>query len=265
MKKLLSMLVVISSLVLVLAACGTSDKSDNAGADLYKEVKKSGELKIGTEGTYPPFTFNKGGKLTGFDVDIAREVAKRLGVKPVFVQTQWDSLFAGLNAKRFDVIANEVGIRKDRQKKYDFSDPYISSAAVLVTAKNNKDIKDFKDLKGKKAAQSLTSNYRKIAEDNGADIVGIEGLTQSMDLITQGRVDATVNDKLAILDYLNRKPNSAVKIVKEEKDSAESAFLFRKDSEKLVKEVNKALADMKKDGTYEKISKKWFGEDVSPK
>lgn len=259
------MLVVISSLVLVLAACGTSDKSDNAGADLYKEVKKSGELKIGTEGTYPPFTFNKGGKLTGFDVDIAREVAKRLGVKPVFVQTQWDSLFAGLNAKRFDVIANEVGIRKDRQKKYDFSDPYISSAAVLVTAKNNKDIKDFKDLKGKKAAQSLTSNYRKIAEDNGADIVGIEGLTQSMDLITQGRVDATVNDKLAILDYLNRKPNSAVKIVKEEKDSAESAFLFRKDSEKLVKEVNKALADMKKDGTYEKISKKWFGEDVSPK
>ncbi|KOO47124.1 amino acid ABC transporter substrate-binding protein [Priestia koreensis] len=265
MKKLLSMLVVISSLVLVLAACGTSDKSDNAGADLYKEVKKSGELKIGTEGTYPPFTFNKGGKLTGFDVDIAREVAKRLGVKPVFVQTQWDSLFAGLNAKRFDVIANEVGIRKDRQKKYDFSDPYISSAAVLVTAKNNKDIKDFKDLKGKKAAQSLTSNYRKIAEDNGADIVGIEGLTQSMDLITQGRVDATVNDKLAILDYLNRKPNSAVKIVKEEKDSAESAFLFRKDSDKLVKEVNKALADMKKDGTYEKISKKWFGEDVSPK
>lgn len=259
------MLVVISSLVLVLAACGTSDKSDNAGADLYKEVKKSGELKIGTEGTYPPFTFNKGGKLTGFDVDIAREVAKRLGVKPVFVQTQWDSLFAGLNAKRFDVIANEVGIRKDRQKKYDFSDPYISSAAVLVTAKNNKDIKDFKDLKGKKAAQSLTSNYRKIAEDNGADIVGIEGLTQSMDLITQGRVDATVNDKLAILDYLNRKPNSAVKIVKEEKDSAESAFLFRKDSDKLVKEVNKALADMKKDGTYEKISKKWFGEDVSPK
>ncbi|MGE7218986.1 amino acid ABC transporter substrate-binding protein [Priestia koreensis] len=265
MKKLLSMLVVISSLVLVLAACGTSDKSDNAGADLYKEVKKSGELKIGTEGTYPPFTFNKGGKLTGFDVDIAREVAKRLGVKPVFVQTQWDSLFAGLNAKRFDVIANEVGIRKDRQKKYDFSDPYISSAAVLVTAKNNKDIKDFKDLKGKKAAQSLTSNYRKIAEDNGADIVGIEGLTQSMDLITQGRVDATVNDKLAILDYLNRKPNSAVKIVKEEKDSAESAFLFRKDSDKLVKEVNKALADMKKDGTYDKISKKWFGEDVSPK
>ncbi len=259
------MLVVISSLVLVLAACGTSDKSDNAGADLYKEVKKSGELKIGTEGTYPPFTFNKGGKLTGFDVDIAREVAKRLGVKPVFVQTQWDSLFAGLNAKRFDVIANEVGIRKDRQKKYDFSDPYISSAAVLVTAKNNKDIKDFKDLKGKKAAQSLTSNYRKIAEDNGADIVGIEGLTQSMDLITQGRVDATVNDKLAILDYLNRKPNSAVKIVKEEKDSAESAFLFRKDSDKLVKEVNKALADMKKDGTYDKISKKWFGEDVSPK
>lgn len=261
------MLVVISSLVLVLAACGTSnkDKADNGSGDLYEQVKKSGELKIGTEGTYAPFTFNKDGKLTGFDVEIAREVAKRLGVKPVFMQTQWDSMFAGLNAKRFDMIANEVGIRADRQKKYDFSDPYIASGAVIVTSKKNKDIKDFKDLKGKKAAQSLTSNYRDIAEKNGAEIVGIEGLTQSLDLITSGRVDATVNDKLAILDYLKRKPNAAIKIVKEEKNSAESAFLFRKGNDKLVKEVNKALADMKKDGTYKKISDKWFGEDVSPK
>ena len=91
------------------------------------------KLSIGTEGTYPPFTFHDDkGKLTGFDVEIAREVAKRLRVEPEFLETQWDAIFAGLDSKRFDMIANQVGIREDRNEKYDFSDPYITSSAVLI-------------------------------------------------------------------------------------------------------------------------------------
>ena len=95
---------------------------------------------------------------------MAQEVAKRLGVKAEFKETQWDGMFAGLDAKRFDMIANQVGIREDRQKKYDFSDPYIQSGAVLIVRKDEKDIKSFKDLKGKKSAQSLTSNYKDMAQ-----------------------------------------------------------------------------------------------------
>lgn len=118
----------------MLAGCGQNEKEN----DLFAQIKEKGELKIGTEGTYPPFTFHdETGELTGFDVEIAKEVAKRLGVKPVFVETQWDAMFAGLDAKRFDMIANQVGIRPDRQEKYDFSDPYITSAAVLVVHKEN--------------------------------------------------------------------------------------------------------------------------------
>ena len=123
--------------MLCLSACGTSTdtnkKTNNqttAGQDELKKIKNDGKILIGTEGTYSPFTFHDAsGNLTGFDVEVATEIAKRIGVKPEFKETQWDAMFAGLDAKRFDMIANEVGIRPDRQKKYDFSDPYITSKA----------------------------------------------------------------------------------------------------------------------------------------
>ena len=137
MKKLFSVLAVTTLAIGIVAGCGKEEKKDTASQDALQKIKQSGELVIGTEGTYPPFTFHdSSNKLTGFDVELAEEVAKRLGVKPVFKETQWDSLLAGLDAKRFDMVANEVGIREDRQKKYDFSKPYISSSAALVIAKD---------------------------------------------------------------------------------------------------------------------------------
>ncbi|MEH7472103.1 amino acid ABC transporter substrate-binding protein [Priestia megaterium] len=273
MKKFAALLSLLLAFTVVLAACGSSSKNEanngdnkSSQGDLYNKVKKYGVLTIGTEGTYPPFTFHDDKqKLTGFDVELAQEVAKRLGVKAEFKETQWDGMFAGLDAKRFDMIANEVGIREDRQKKYDFSDPYIQSGAVLIVRKDEKDIKSFKDLKGKKSAQSLTSNYKDMAQSYGANITSAEGFAQAVELMSANRVDATINDKLSFLDYKKKHPNAPIKIADEKSDGAASGFMFRKDSGKLVDEVNKALKDMKKDGTYAKISKKWFGEDVSPK
>ena len=272
MKRFFSLFALLSVFVLILSACGTGGDNKNEGdqassgsdAELFDKVKEEGVLVIGTEGTYPPFTFHDDkDKLTGFDVEIAQEVAKRLGVKAEFKETQWDAMFAGLDAKRFDMIANQVGIKPEREEKYDFSEPYISSAAVLVTHKDNKDIQSFKDLKGKKAAQSLTSNYGEIAKENGAELVGVEGFTQAIDLINSKRADATINDKLSVLDFQNQRGNAPIQIVDESEDAAHSGLMFRKDSGKLVEEVNKALAEMKEDGTYKKISEKWFGEDVS--
>ncbi|WP_409304305.1 amino acid ABC transporter substrate-binding protein [Peribacillus sp. SCS-155] len=270
MKKLIYAMVSIVML-LALAACGNDgnskeegNKESAGGKSSYDTIKEKGEITIGTEGTYAPFTFHdKSGKLTGFDVEIAEEVFKRLDIKPKFVETKWDGMIAGLDAKRYDMVANEVAIRPERLEKYDMSDPYIVSKAVLIVHKDNKDIKNLDDLQGKKVAQSLDSNYRKIAEEHGATNTVVEGFNQSIDLITSKRVDATLNDSLSYLDLVKQRPELAIKKVYEEKDATSNAFLFRKDNKELVDNVNKALADMKEDGTYLKISKKWFNTDVS--
>jgi cystine transport system substrate-binding protein len=160
------------------------------------------------------------------------------------------------------MVANEVGIRPDRQAKYDFSDPYITSAAVLIANKDNDKVKKFEDIKGLKSAQSLTSNYADLARKYGANIVGVDGFDQSIELITSKRADVTINDKISFLDYTKKKPDAPIKIVATSSDASQSGLMFRKDNKTLVDAVNKALKDMIADGTYNKISEKWFGENV---
>ncbi|MFC7393473.1 amino acid ABC transporter substrate-binding protein [Scopulibacillus cellulosilyticus] len=271
MKKVMTVLVSIL-LISMLAACGTANKqsdqskkgTNNTSGSLYNQVKSKGVLTIGTEGTYPPFTYHdKNGNLTGFDVDIAKEVAKRLGVKPKFVETKWDGMIAGLDDKRFDMVANEVAITNQRKQKYDFSSPYIASRAVLIVRKDNHTIKSFNDIKGKTFAQSLTSNLYKIAKQHGAKITSVDGFNDAVDLLTSNRVDGTINDNLSYLDLKKRRPDVPIKVVDKINNATQNGLMFRKNSGELVKKVNKALADMKKDGTYLKISKKYFGTDVS--
>ncbi|GAA4716860.1 amino acid ABC transporter substrate-binding protein [Brevibacillus fulvus] len=283
MKKLVS-LAFLSLLLLALAGCGTannsgqsaapSDNNNNAAApadnqasgsqNLLEQIKAAGKINIGTEGTYAPFTFHdQSGKLTGYDVDVVTEAAKRIGVEPVFMETQWDAMFAGLDSKRFDVIANQVGIRPDRQEKYDFSNPYTVSSAVLAVHKDNNTVKDFADIKGLKAGQTLTSNLTDIARKYGAEIVGVEGFNQAVDLLASKRVDVTINDGLSVLDLLHQKPDTPIKIVAKAPDAAQNAFVFRKGNQELVDAFNKALDEMRADGTLLKISQKWFGADVT--
>lgn len=234
-----------------------------AGSNL-DEVKKANTLKIGTEGTYAPFTYHDAsGKLVGFDVEIGEAIAKKIGVKPEFVEGKWDGLIAGLDAKRYDAVINQVGITEARKKKYDFSEPYIASKAVLIVKQNNDAIKSFADLKGKKSAQSLTSNFGKIAEANGAELVGTDGFDQSIQLVLTGRADATINDSLSFLDFKKHKPDAPVKVVATEANADFSGIIIRKGEPELLEAINKALADIKADGTYDAISKKYFGEDVS--
>ncbi|WP_053217536.1 amino acid ABC transporter substrate-binding protein [Virgibacillus senegalensis] len=277
MKKFSAWLVLIS-LIAVLAACGnnqegesgadenngSSDNGSEESASLYDQIVEEGVMTVGTEGTYAPFTFhNDEGELTGYDVEVIREVADRMGIEVEFEETQWDSMFAGLNAERFDVIANQVGINEDRLENYDFSNPYTYSSAVVVVPKDNTDINSFEDLEGKQSAQSLTSNYGEIAEESGAELVSVEGLAQSIELIKQGRADVTVNDKLAVLDYINQQGDASIKIAAEQDDVSETAFTFNKGNEELVDAVNEQLEAMREDGSLAEISKEWFGEDVS--
>ncbi|MDR0479727.1 MAG: amino acid ABC transporter substrate-binding protein [Burkholderiaceae bacterium] len=235
-----------------------------AGDDLA-QIKSSGVLRIGTEGTYAPFTYHDAtGELTGFDVEIGQAIAQRLGVKAQFVEGKWDGLIAGLDVNRYDAVMNEVGITDARKVKYDFSTPYIISHPVIIVRADNTTIKSFDDLKGKKASGSLTSNYSQIIRDHGAELVPVQGFDEALALLTSGRVDATVNDSLSFLDFKKHRPDVKVKIAATDSSAgAPSAMLIRKGNPQLQEAIDKALADMKADGTYIKISDKYFGKDVS--
>ncbi|UCQ10139.1 amino acid ABC transporter substrate-binding protein [Edwardsiella tarda] len=227
-------------------------------------IQAAGSIKFGTEGTYPPYTYHDAsGKLVGFDVDIARAVAAKMGVKPEFVEGRWDGLIAGLSAKRYDAVINQVGITPERQAKFAFSDPYITSKAVLIVRDNNAQIKRFADLRDQKAAQSLTSNYAKLAQKYGAELVPTDGFNQSLELVISGRAAATLNDNLSYLDFRQHKPNAPLKVVAVAEQGADSAILVRKDQPQLVQALNQALSEIRADGTYHTISQRYFGSDVS--
>ncbi|MEZ0605268.1 amino acid ABC transporter substrate-binding protein [Paraburkholderia sp. IW21] len=253
--------------ILLIALLQAVTVSSAFAADELAQIKAAGVFKIGTEGTYAPFTFHDASdKLTGFDVEIGTAIAQRLGVKPQFVEGKWDGLIAGLDVNRYDAVINEVAVTDARKAKYDFSDPYITSHAALIVRSDNTTIKNFDDLKGKKSANTLTSNFGKIAAAHGAEVIPVQGFNESIDLLTSGRVDATVNDSLSFLDFKKHKPDAKVKIaaLDTSSDSSDkSAVLIRKGNPELLAAIDKALADIKKDGTYAKISQKYFGKDVS--
>jgi cystine transport system substrate-binding protein len=249
------------------ASSGSSGASSTPGADTsLSDVQDAGVLTIGTEGTYRPFTFHDAsGDLTGYDVEIVTAVAKKLGVKPEFEETQWDAIFAGLDAGRFDIIANQVSINDERKAKYELSDPYTVSPGVVIVAKGTTDIDSLESLKGKTTAQSLSSNWYDLAKSNGANVEAVEGWAQAVALLEQGRVDATVNDKLTFLDYKSTNAEAAAEltIAAETDDPSRNAFVVKKGKTALVTAVDDALTELRADGTLAEISEKYFGEDVS--
>ncbi|HFC2304501.1 TPA: amino acid ABC transporter substrate-binding protein [Neisseria gonorrhoeae] len=260
---------------LVLAACGGSEGGSGASSapaqsaisgSLIERINNKGTVTVGTEGTYAPFTYHdKDGKLTGYDVEVTRAVAEKLGVKVEFKETQWDSMMAGLKAGRFDVVANQVGLTSpERQATFDKSEPYSWSGAVLV-ARNDSNIKSIADIKGVKTAQSLTSNYGEKAKAAGAQLVPVDGLAQSLTLIEQKRADATLNDELAVLDYLKKNPNAWVKIVwsAPADEKVGSGLIVNKGNDEAVAKFSTAINELKADGTLKKLGEQFFGKDIS--
>jgi L-cystine transport system substrate-binding protein len=247
---------------IVLAACG----SGPTGSTSSSSASQSGQsLTIGTEGTYPPFSFKdlKTGELAGYDIEVAQEIAKRLGRKAEFVPTQWKSMLASLEAKRFDLVANQVGVTPEREQKLLFSEPYtVSGAVVIVSNDNPKNIQSVADLKGKVVGTTQGSNYADDAKKAGADVKFYSGAAQALTDLEQNRVDAALNDRLFVLTEL-KKSSYKVKAVGDPFDKNVSAFAFHKDNQALRDQFNTVLKEIKKDGTLANISKKWFGQDVS--
>jgi His/Glu/Gln/Arg/opine family amino acid ABC transporter permease subunit len=253
-KPVLALMLLIA--VLALAACG--------GSSGENQVKSSGVLRVGTEGVYSPFSYHDAatGELVGYDVDVAKAVADKLGVKVEFVETPWDSMFAALEANRFDVVANEVTINDERKAKYDLSEPYSVGEGVIVTRADDNSIKSLADLKGKVAAENATSNWSEIARKAGARVEAVEGFTQAIKLLNQGRVDVVVNDSIAVYAYLAETDDKTVKIAGNVGEKSEQGFAARKNSG-LLPDLNKALDELRDDGTLAEISQKYLKTNAS--
>ncbi|WP_442941417.1 amino acid ABC transporter substrate-binding protein [Nocardia sp. NBC_00403] len=231
-----------------LSACGSDDPN---------------VIKVGTEGTYSPFSYQgSDGKLTGYDIEVVQAVADKLGKKVEFVQTPWDAIFAGLESKRFDLVANQVTVNDERKAKYSLSQPYTTSEGVIVTRTDNNGITTLADLNGKTCAQSATSNWSKVATGAGAKVEAVEGFVQAIQLLKNGRVDATVNDTLAVAEYTKKTGDTSVKVSGKTGETSHQAFAARKD-DALVAEVNKALDQLRAEGKLAQISEKYFGTDIS--
>ena len=264
--------------VLTLAGCSSNSGSSSAASgtasstagpaklDQLGTIKYNGKLVVALEGAWQPWSYHdESDTLVGYDVEVSRAIAEKLGVEPEYVESDWDSLFAGLDAGRIDLVCNGVEVTDERSKTYDFTTPYGYIHTALAVRKDNEDIKSFEDLNGKTTANSLASTYMELAESYGATVQGIDTLEETIHLLTAGRIDATLNADVSFYDYLNLQPDADFKIVAQTEDASHVAIPLRKgdDSASLLEAINTAIDELRADGTLKELSEKYFGQDIS--
>lgn len=251
-------------LLVSLAACGSGGNAGTGDAAGDGGAEQATVIRVGTEGTYSPYSFHdEQDKLVGYDVEVMEAVADRLGAKVEWVEGKWDGLIAGLDAGQYDLVANEVAITDERRQKYLFSSPYAYVYGVVVTRDDKDDITAFEDLAGKSVAQTPTSNWGQLTESYGATVVPTNGFSESIQLVIEGRADATVNDNVTFLDYKKQKPDAQVKVAAEATEINECALLIRQGDDELRQRLDDALRQLRDEGKLGEISKKYFGEDIS--
>lgn len=252
---------------LLLGGCGSNSQTDPS-ADHLSRINKAGKLVIAMEGQWAPWTYHdEKGDLVGFDTEVGKAIADRLGVEAVFIEGEWDGLFAGLDGGRYDCIINGVEITEERTEKYDFTTPYAYIKTALVVADSNNDITSFEDLSGKKTSNSLGSTYADLAEEYGAAVSNVDTLSETVDMVLSGRVDATLNAEVSFYDYLSEHPDAPIKIVDLTDDASEVSIPLVKgtDNDTLRAAIDKAIDEMRADGTLKTLSEKYFGSDISSK
>ena len=249
------------------AASGVASSAASTGAaDQLAAIQANGKLVVALEGAWQPWSYHdESDTLVGYDVEVSRAIAEKLGVEPEYVESDWDSLFAGLDAGRFDIVCNGVEVTDERSKTYDFTTPYGYIHTALAVRKDNEDIKSFEDLKGKTTANSLASTYMELAESYGATVQGIDTLEETIQLLTAGRIDATLNADVSFYDYLNVHPDADFKLVAQTEDASHVAIPVRKgdDSASLLEAINTAIDELRADGTLKALGEKYFGQDIS--
>ena len=168
-----------------------------------------------------------------------------------------------MDSGRIDIVVNEVEVSEERKEKYDFSAPYTYIHGALLVAADNDEIQGVEDLEGKRAAQNLTSSWGQMAESYGAELVGVDSMNQSVELLLTGRADVTLNAETAFYDFMKNQPDQAVKIAGMTDSTTSSVIPVRKGNESLVRAIDSALEEMRESGELAELSVKYFGEDVT--
>ena len=254
--------VVVALMALILAVCpALADGEDQLAA-----IKAKGEIVVATEGAWAPWTYHdEQGNLVGFDVEVAKAIADKLGVTATFAETEWDGIFAGLDAGRYDIAANGVEVTDERAEKYNFTTPYGYIRTALIVRGDNDDITSFEDLAGKHTANSIASTYMTLAESYGATAVGVDTLDQTIQMVLSGRADATLNAEVSFYDYMSVHPDANIKVVALTDDASRVSIPVRKDekSASLLEAINQAIAELDEEGELSRISEKYFGKDIT--
>ncbi len=264
MKKFITISLIAILLANSIAAGGK--KETVSSGDQLERIRESGVITIAMEGTWAPWTYHDGtDRLVGFDTEIGEAVASKLGVRAQFAEGEWDGLLAGLDAGRYDIMINGVDITEERAAKYDFSTPYAYNRTAVITKSDNTSISRMEDLKGKKTANTISSTYAEIAEKYGATVSGVDDFVQTMELLNTGRIDATLNAEVSYYDYMKIHPDAPFKIACIDYTTTSVAIPMRKgdDSASLREAVNKALEELREDGTLRTLSIKYFGVDIT--
>ena len=271
----------VSAAALALTACGgsastassaaassvaaSSEAASTSAAAAELTTVEAGKLTMATNATFPPYEMTTDvGTIEGIDVDTAQAIAEKLGVEPEYVESDWDSLFAGLDAGRYDMVCNGVEVTEERAKTYAFTTPYGYIHTALAVRKDNTDITSFEDLKGKTTANSLASTYMELAESYGATVQGIDTLEETIQLLTAGRIDATLNADVSFYDYLNVHPDADFKLVAQTAEASHVAIpVLKSEDTAYLDALNTAIEELRADGTLKTLSEKYFGQDIS--
>ncbi|MCR4762937.1 MAG: transporter substrate-binding domain-containing protein [Lachnospiraceae bacterium] len=259
------------ALLIGLTACGASGTASQGGAaseaGQLSDVLAKGKIVVAMEGQWAPWTYhNESDELVGFDVEVARGIAEKMGVGVEFVEGEWDGLFAGLDAGRYDMIANGVEVTEERAQKYDFSVPYGYIHTSLVVKSDNTDITSFEDLAGRITTNSIASTYEAIARSYGVkDVLGVDTIDETMNMVLSGRADATLNANVSFYDYMSVHPDAALKEVAQTTDASLVCVPIRKGEDAFREKVDEAIEALRAEGRLSEISVRYFGSDITKK
>lgn len=261
------MIKTLSAAAIALTMIGCSSSKESAtGEDHLARIQKAGVVEVAVEGTWAPFCYHdEKDVLVGFDVEVAQEIASRLGVKANFNEGDFDGLLTGVSTGVFDMVTNGVDVTEDRSATFDFTDAYAFDHAVIVTKTDNTAITSFADLEGKTTANSAGSTYAAMGEAAGATVTTVPTLGETMELVLNGSADATINANTSVQDYFNTTGTKDLKVAAVDEEVTMYAIPLQKgaDNDTFRAAINEALAAMRADGTLKAISEKYFGADIT--